>query len=64
MLKDEPASDGSAYEEYVMTATGARGSGILAMRQWSEEFAFAHGELPTSCVDRQYRRRVRKLETA
>jgi DNA-binding HxlR family transcriptional regulator len=63
MLKTEPASDGSAYEEYVLTPKGrAVFPVIVAMRQWSEEFAFAPGELPTIMVDRSTGQRVRKLE--
>jgi DNA-binding HxlR family transcriptional regulator len=64
MLKTEPASDGSAYEEYVLTPKGrAVFPVIVAMRQWSEEFAFAPGELPTDIlVDRVTGQPVQKLE--
>ena len=63
ILKTEPASDGSAYQEYVLTPKG-RGvfPVMVALRQWSEEFAFAPDELSSIMVDRQSGTRVRKLE--
>jgi DNA-binding HxlR family transcriptional regulator len=63
ILKTEPASDGSAYQEYVLTAKG-RGvfPVMVALRQWSEDFAFAPDELSNIMVDRKNGRRVRKLE--
>src|ERR1700704_6365784 len=42
ILKTAPASDGSAYQEYVLTAKGRGGFPVLiALRQWSEEFSFS-----------------------
>jgi DNA-binding HxlR family transcriptional regulator len=63
ILKTEPASDGSAYHEYVLTPKG-RGvfPVMVALRQWSEDFAFAPDELSNILVDRNSGRRVRKLE--
>src|ERR1700726_2003892 len=63
ILKTEPASDGSAYQEYVLTPKG-RGvfPVMVALRQWSEEFAFAPDELSSIMVDRQSGAPVRKLE--
>jgi DNA-binding HxlR family transcriptional regulator len=63
ILKTEPASDGSAYQEYVLTPKG-RGvfPVMVALRQWSEDFAFAPDELSNIMVDRRNGRRVRKLE--
>jgi DNA-binding HxlR family transcriptional regulator len=63
ILKTEPASDGSAYQEYVLTPKG-RGlfPVMVALRQWSEEFAFAQGELSNIMVDRDSGAPVRKLE--
>jgi DNA-binding HxlR family transcriptional regulator len=63
ILKTEPASDGSAYQEYVLTPKG-RGvfPVIVALRQWSEDFAFAPNELENILVDRKSGRQVRKLE--
>src|SRR5260370_27891706 len=63
ILRTEPASDGSAYQEYVLTPKGRGVFPILvALRQWSEEFAFAPDELSSIMVDRQSGARVRKLE--
>jgi DNA-binding HxlR family transcriptional regulator len=61
ILTTAPASDGSAYQEYVLTAKGRGLFPILvALRQWSEEFS---GEpFPTQLVDRAKGRPVRKLE--
>jgi DNA-binding HxlR family transcriptional regulator len=63
ILKTTPASDGSAYREYVLTP---KGHGIfpvlVALRQWSEEFSFASGGCTTVLVDRDKARPVRKLE--
>jgi DNA-binding HxlR family transcriptional regulator len=63
ILKTAPASDGSAYQEYVLTPKG-RGifPVLVALRQWSEEFAFAPGECATLLVDRDRGKPVRKLE--
>jgi DNA-binding HxlR family transcriptional regulator len=62
ILKTAPASDGSAYQEYVLTPKG-RGifPVLVALRQWSEEFSFT-GECSTVLVDRDNGRPVRKLE--
>jgi DNA-binding HxlR family transcriptional regulator len=63
ILKTEPASDGSAYQEYVLTAKGCGVFPVMvALRQWSEDFAFAPDELSNIMVDRRNGRRVRKLE--
>ena len=40
ILKTAPASDGSAYQEYVLTPKGRGVFPVLvALRQWSEEFS-------------------------
>jgi DNA-binding HxlR family transcriptional regulator len=63
ILKTEPASDGSAYQEYVLTPKGRGVFPVLvALRQWSEDFAFAPDELSNILVDRKSGRRVQKLE--
>jgi DNA-binding HxlR family transcriptional regulator len=63
ILKTAPASDGSAYQEYVLTPKG-RGifPVLVALRQWSEEFSFSPGGCTTVMVDRDKGRPVRKLE--
>jgi DNA-binding HxlR family transcriptional regulator len=62
-LKMAPASDGSAYQEYVLTPKGRGIFPILvALRQWSEEFDQRPDEIATIMVDRKKGRPVRKLE--
>jgi DNA-binding HxlR family transcriptional regulator len=58
-----PASDGSAYQEYVLTDKG-RGifPVLVALRQWSEEFDDRPEDIATILVDRKTGRPVRKLE--
>src|SRR3984893_6836398 len=54
ILKTTPASDGSAYQEYVLTPKGRGVFPIMvALRQWSEEFGFAPDELSSIMVDRE-----------
>jgi HxlR-like helix-turn-helix len=58
-----PASDGSAFQEYVLTAKGRGVFPVLvALRQWSEEFDERPEEIATILVDREKGRPVRKLE--
>jgi DNA-binding HxlR family transcriptional regulator len=58
-----PASDGSAYQEYLLTPKGRGVFPILvALRQWSEEFDDRPEEIATILVDREKGRPVRKLE--
>ena len=63
ILELVPASDGSAYREYVLTPKG-RGIFpiIVALRQWSEEFDDRPEEIATILVDRASGRPVKKLE--
>ncbi|WFU37963.1 helix-turn-helix domain-containing protein [Bradyrhizobium sp. CB82] len=63
ILKIAPASDGSAYSEYVLTSKGRGVFPVLvALRQWSEEFDDHPEEIATILVDRDKGRPVRKLE--
>jgi DNA-binding HxlR family transcriptional regulator len=63
ILATAPASDGSAYQEYVLTPKGRGLFPILvALRQWSEEFDDHPEEIATVLVDRDRGRPVRKLE--
>ena len=53
ILATAPASDGSAYQEYVLTPKGRGTFPILvALRQWSEEFDDHPEEIATIMVDR------------
>jgi len=63
ILKMAPASDGSAYQEYVLTPKGRGVFPVLvALRQWSEEFSGERDGFPTLLVDRSNGQPVRKLE--
>jgi DNA-binding HxlR family transcriptional regulator len=63
ILATAPASDGSAYQEYVLTPKGRGLFPILvALRQWSEAFSADAKGFPTLLVDRDKGRPVRKLE--
>jgi DNA-binding HxlR family transcriptional regulator len=63
ILKLAPASDGSAYQEYVLTDKG-RGifPVLVALRQWTEAFDDHPDDIATIMVDRECGRPVRKLE--
>lgn len=58
-----PASDGGAYQEYVLTAKG-RGLFplLVALRQWGEDFFFEPSEAHVLLVDKKNGLPVRKLE--
>jgi DNA-binding HxlR family transcriptional regulator len=63
ILTTAPASDGSAYQEYLLTPKGRGVFPVLvALRQWSEEFGGGRGPFSTLLVDRTKRQPVRKLE--
>src|ERR1700710_2846397 len=63
ILKTAPASDGSAYQEYLLTPKGRGVFPVLvALRQWSEEFDEHPEEIATILVDRENGKPVRKLE--
>ena len=63
VLETVPASDGSAYQEYVLTD---RGRGLfpllVALRQWGEEYFFESGEPAVRLVDAERGKPVRPLE--
>ncbi len=57
ILVVEPASDGSAYKDYVLTEKGERlHVAMVALWQWGEEFAFAPDETAPRMVDALSRR--------
>jgi DNA-binding HxlR family transcriptional regulator len=48
----QPASDGSAYQEYVLTLRGEQLFAlVVALRQWGERHLFAPGEAHSQLVD-------------
>ncbi|WP_055601053.1 winged helix-turn-helix transcriptional regulator [Streptomyces aureus] len=64
VLASVPASDGSAYREYVLTPKGkALFPVIVALRQWGEQNFFAPGEPRSRLVDRRRGQPLRPLET-
>lgn len=63
VLTTAPASDGSAYKEYVLTERGERLYLVVAaLWQWGEEFCFPPGQLSYDLVDRQSQEKLRPLE--
>jgi DNA-binding HxlR family transcriptional regulator len=63
IMEAVPASDGSAYQEYVLTKKG-RGLFplLVALRQWGEDFFFAPNEAHVRLVDRKTGTPVSTLE--
>lgn len=63
IMETVPASDGSPYQDYVLTEKG-RGLFplLVALRQWGEEFFFAPKEPHVSLVDKRTSLPVRRLE--
>lgn len=52
VLELQPASDGSSYQEYVLTAAGEQlFPVVVAMRQWGEKNLFERGERCSRMVD-------------
>jgi DNA-binding HxlR family transcriptional regulator len=63
ILSLTPASDGSAYQDYVLTEKGRAVLPIMvALRQWGETYAFRPGEPTTVMVDCKSGKPIRKLE--
>jgi DNA-binding HxlR family transcriptional regulator len=63
ILDTAPASDGSPYQEYVLTEKG-RGLFplLVALRQWGEDFFFAPDEAHVLLIDKKRGLPVRRLE--
>ncbi|AZV05158.1 transcriptional regulator [Enterobacter sp. N18-03635] len=62
ILRLQPASDGSAWQEYVLTDKGrALQTVLVALSQWGNEFLFAENECSTVLVDTEQRKPLRKL---
>lgn len=57
ILQLQPASDGSAYQQYVLTAAGLELFPLLvALRQWGERHRFASGEAHSQLIESSTRR--------
>ncbi|AWH32543.1 MULTISPECIES: helix-turn-helix domain-containing protein [Stenotrophomonas] len=53
LLQQQPAADGSAYHDYVLTAAGQDLFPVLvALRQWGERHCFAAGEAHSLLTER------------
>ncbi|CUR45232.1 transcriptional regulator [Alloalcanivorax dieselolei] len=53
VLDTRPASDGTAYQEYVLTAKGeSLFPVVVALRQWGEHHLFARGERHSLLIDK------------
>lgn len=63
IMDTEPASDGSPYQEYILTEKG-RGLFplLVALRQWGEDFFFEPDEMRAQLVDRKTSQPVQRLE--
>jgi DNA-binding HxlR family transcriptional regulator len=63
ILKVAPASDGSAYQEYVLTKKGqALLPVMVALGQWGSDFLFTSKEARAVSVDAKNGRPLRRLE--
>jgi DNA-binding HxlR family transcriptional regulator len=63
VLDTAPASDGSAYREYVLTPKGKDlFPVVVALRQWGEQHLFGPGEPHSRLLDRRQGRPLRALE--
>jgi len=53
LLVQQPAADGSAYQDYVLTPAGRDLFPLLvALRQWGERHRFAPGEAHSTLIER------------
>jgi DNA-binding HxlR family transcriptional regulator len=63
ILTTAPASDGTAYREYVLTPKGEKLFVVItALWQWGEEFCFERGELSYDMVDRKTHETLQPLQ--
>lgn len=63
IFETAPASDGTAYREYVLTEKGrALFLVIVALRQWGENYLYRPGEARSSLVDTETGFPVTRLE--
>lgn len=59
ILDTQDASDGTAYQEYVLTAKGdSLFPVVVALRQWGEQHLFARGERHSTLIDKHTRRPI------
>ena len=54
ILENQAAANGSAYQEYVLSAKGeSLFAVVVALRQWGEQHLFARGEPHSTLVERR-----------
>ncbi|MDP9898689.1 DNA-binding HxlR family transcriptional regulator [Variovorax ginsengisoli] len=65
VLEVQPAADGSAYQQYVLTAKGQLlFPVIVSLRQWGEGHLFRKGERRSRLVERSTGKPVARLEVS
>jgi DNA-binding HxlR family transcriptional regulator len=63
VLETTPASDGSAYRDYLLTQKGRDlFLVIVALRQWAEDYCFLPGEPHSTLVENKTSKRVGRLQ--
>ncbi|WP_233588315.1 helix-turn-helix domain-containing protein [Herminiimonas sp. KBW02] len=63
ILEAVPATDGSAYQDYVLTAKGeALFTLIVSLRQWGEEYLFDKNEPRSLLLEKQSGKAIPKME--
>lgn len=63
ILNLEPASDGSAYQEYVLTPRGRDlFTLVVGLRQWGEAHCFSEGEARSELIDLESSQPLARLE--
>ena len=63
ILEIRPASDGTAYKEYVLTEKGKSLWPVLtAMRQWGETHLYQTGEERTELLDKKHHKSLARIK--
>jgi DNA-binding HxlR family transcriptional regulator len=62
ILKTQPASDGTAYQEYVLTPQGVSlFPVVVALRQWGERHLFKRNERHSVLIDKRTGKAIPKM---
>lgn len=62
ILETQDASDGTAYQEYVLTPQGeSLFPVVVALRQWGEQHLFAPGERHSVLIDKRTRKPIARM---
>ncbi|WP_127170087.1 helix-turn-helix domain-containing protein [Xanthomonas sp. BRIP62415] len=62
ILETQDASDGTAYQEYVLTPQGeSLFPLVVALRQWGEQHLFAPGERHSVLIDKRTRKPIARM---